>query len=155
MDIAIGAHIVQIDADDLHIFASRSWHIKKRTTKSLNGGERIYLYAATGASGRLLLHRLLTGAPPGMVVDHIDGNGLNNTRSNLRVCTCSENARNRRPNIGRALPKGVQRTKRGFAAQIRAGKVRRFERGFATPEDAARRYSEWAAELHGQFWRTK
>lgn len=43
----------------------------------------------------ILLHRFIMNAPVGMVVDHIDHNPLNNRKNNLRVCTNSENSRNR------------------------------------------------------------
>lgn len=41
------------------------------------------------------LHRIITGCPQGLVVDHINHNGLDNRKSNLRICTIKENARNR------------------------------------------------------------
>lgn len=47
--------------------------------------------------GRIVeLHRWLMGEPEGMYVDHIDGNTLNNSRTNLRVCTNAANIRNGR-----------------------------------------------------------
>ena len=44
---------------------------------------------------RVFLHRLLTNCPAGKVVDHIDGNPLNNLKSNLKICTQKENTKNR------------------------------------------------------------
>lgn len=41
------------------------------------------------------LHRFILDAPDGMFVDHIDGDGLNNQRANLRLVTRSQNMQNR------------------------------------------------------------
>ena len=42
----------------------------------------------------IIMHRVITNAPDGMSVDHIDGNGLNNQKGNLRICTTAENSSN-------------------------------------------------------------
>ncbi len=50
-------------------------------------------YARNGKVG--WMHRFLLNAPRGVLIDHQDHNGLNNTRHNLRLCNNSENGRNR------------------------------------------------------------
>lgn len=81
-----------IDAEDVNDVLCYLWHaIWSKTAKKW--------YAATPSGGKkgqiLYLHRLLMGEPEGMYVDHINGDGLDNRRANLRVVTMSENMHNR------------------------------------------------------------
>ena len=50
--------------------------------------------------GLILMHRVIVEAPEEMSVDHIDGNGLNNVRDNLRLCSHKQNIRAQRPQTG-------------------------------------------------------
>jgi hypothetical protein len=62
------------------------------------------------------MHRLLTDAPLGLMVDHIDRNGLNNQRSNLRLVTNAENGQNRtlhQRNNKSSGVRGVTKTEQG------------------------------------------
>ena len=99
----------------------------------------------------ITMHRHLTDAPAGFEIDHINGNALDNRRSNLRVCTRAENARNvrcRGPGF-----KGVERKLNRFRARIAAG-GRRITLGYYVTEvDAARAYDAAARQHHGQFAR--
>jgi hypothetical protein len=143
-----GGRLVLLDAEGQALFRSAPWHLYRRVTSS----GKVYEYLCNRRRG-VLFHRVLTQAAAGMVVDHINGNGLDNRLSNLRVCSHAENMRNRKANEGKALPKGVSFKGVSFAAQIRAGEVRRFRRGFKTIEEAQACYATWAQELHGSFAR--
>lgn len=97
------------------------------------------------------LHTFLTGLP---LVDHRNGNGLDNRRANLREATHAENMRNRGPlSTNTSGFKGVSpdKTRGKWRAQIQVdGKVYRLG-CYATAEAAALAYDVAAVELHGEF----
>jgi hypothetical protein len=88
--------------------------------------------------------------------DHIDGNGLNNQRSNLRASSQAENMRNRRRNIANVAGfKGVSPTRDGskWRARIWRDDTSVHLGTFATPEGAARAYDAAAMAQFGDFAR--
>lgn len=103
----------------------------------------------------ILMSRQIMNAPSGMVVDHINGDPLDNRRSNLRVCTHAENMRNRRKSRASTQPyKGVERQRNGaWMARITAGGQRHARGGFSTAEAASQEYDRLALQLHGPFAR--
>ena len=107
---------------------------------------------------RLQMHRLIVDAPEGLMVDHKDGNGLNNQRSNLRICTHSQNARNQAGNRNRMYSryKGVTWHKGAhkWQAAIRGDNKMDYYLGcFIDEQDAAIAYNTAATRLHGEFAR--
>jgi hypothetical protein len=89
-----GLHAL-VDAEDYEWLKDYKWH----ATYSRASGT---MYACRRDGRRtVLLHRQIMNPPKGMVVDHINGNGLDNRRCNLRICTQAQNAHNRRGHAGR------------------------------------------------------
>lgn len=98
----------------------------------------------------IYMHRAVMAAKPGEIVDHIDGDGLNNTRANLRVGDLSLNAINRHYTSSTGF-RGVHRAGTGFRAQAsRAGRTHRGRRR-ETALEAALDYDEIATRIFGAF----
>lgn len=102
------------------------------------------------------LHRDLMGAADGTEVDHINGNTLDNRRSNLRMATSSQNKWNtrlRRDN--RTGYRGVRKRSdcERWAAEIAYKGRRTYLGSFPTPEAANAAYSAAADRLYGEFRR--
>lgn len=108
----------------------------------------------------LSMHRLVVGAEPGQQVDHVNRDGLDNRRANLRLATNGQNRANSRSasasgykGVYRVPNKGVYRTTDKWRAQIRAG-GRIIHLGyFGDAETAARAYDAAAREYFGEFAR--
>lgn len=153
--IKIAGHDVLIDEEDLHLLLDRKWHV--RANRSNRYVQR-NLTDGHGYLGCESLHRLITGCEDGMVVDHINGNGLDNRRCNLRVCSHSENMQNRKMHRNNQSGyKGIyfdpDLNGRPWRAQIRAY-GRKYNLGrFDTAEEAYAAYLRAAEKLHGEFAR--
>lgn len=116
-------------------------------TKDTNG------YVYIGIDGkRYGAHRLAMllkeGRWPINMVDHIDGNGLNNRPENLRHCNKSENGQNQIGRRGKMLPMGVHPNRTRFMARIKIAGVDHFLGTHDTPEEASEAYLKAKRELH-------
>ena len=134
-----------VDPEDYYRLAQFIWYATSVCNK---------FYAARMCRGkRVLMHRRIMGAQPHLVVDHIDHNGLNNCKSNLRLCTQAQNNRNVVSRKGISKYKGVHfnRINKKWLASIQLnGKT--YHLGCFTDEiAAAKAYDEKAKILHRQF----
>lgn len=100
----------------------------------------------------VLLHRFILDAPKGMVVDHINGNGLDCRRENMRLCTNTENLYNQKPRR-QGEYKGVQKSGYRWDALITVNYEVISLGRFASEEAAARAYDAAARRHHGEFAR--
>ncbi len=111
-------------------------------------------YAVRKEKGKTIyMHNEIMEPPSGYIVDHIDHRSLNNSRSNLRLATKSQNCCNQKKKGGRTSKyKGVYRDKRGhWRAKINFdGKTICLGR-YKNEIDAAKAYDKAAKELHGEF----
>lgn len=144
--------IALVDSADLDLLTRWRWEYLP------NGrdGYAVRRFRSGGKHITIYLHRQLLRAAPGEIVDHINGNGLDNRRENLRLATASENMANR-PAKPRDIPyRGVYRSRSGptpYKAMLSvAGKCRHLG-WFARMEDAARAYDRAAYATWGRFAR--
>lgn len=117
---------------------------------SVSGTPEKGQYAVSRIGGQMVrLHRKIMDAAGDKVVDHINGDTLDNRRENLRVCSHAQNTRNQRPRNGSF--KGVSYDRGAWRADIMAdGKSYRLGR-FKTAIAAAVTYDQAAKRLHGEF----
>ena len=113
-------------------------------------------YAVRWSEGKVvLMHRVITAAPQGVQVDHINGDGLDNRRDNLRLCSNAENQHNKRVQPHSSKYKGVWWD--APSGKWRAGIAingRNKHLGYFTSElDAAHAYDEAALKAWGEFAR--
>lgn len=141
-----------LDAEDAYLVCGRDWHARKCSGP-------VYAVAnghpdENGKRGQIQMHRLIMGAPKGILVDHRDGNGLNNRRSNLRLATKAENARNKPAHRNnRSGLKGVHwsQVNRRWIALITHDGQKHHLGTFGTKEEASAAYEAAAIRLHGEF----
>jgi hypothetical protein len=136
---------LQIDRADYERFKGKRIHIGK-------SGYPYILEKRDGKPKRIALHRAILNFPKNYLVDHVDGNKWNLTRSNLRLATTAENNRNRK-GWNQTGAKGVAQLRNAWQSEIYAENKRYHIGRFATRLYAAVAYDMWAEILHGNFAR--
>lgn len=138
-----------VDDRDYEYLSQFKWHYDSRgyaTRNTTVGGREI----------TIRMHRVILGltSADNCQADHVDGNRLNNTRSNLRIATKTENLRNKAMHKNNTTGyKGVYCRRGRYRAHIQT-EGRNIHIGtYNTPEAAARAYDEAAKKYFGKFAR--
>lgn len=131
-----------VDDEDYEKVSQYNWH-------TMGSSKQTYFYAAT----KVRMHRLVMDAPPGLMVDHINGDTLDNRKSNLRLCTNSQNQQNTGSRGGTSKYKGVSFRKRSnkWIAAFRFDGKPYYCGVWDTEEDAARAVDKKRGEVCGDF----
>jgi hypothetical protein len=159
-DLGYGVHVITltqgkfalVDSADAAAIGCHNWCAVKS-----GNGKSWYAVRAVRIDGRKALvqmHREILQVGPGLMVDHRNGDGLDNRRENIRQATASENSCNRGPRkINKCGYKGVDRHDGLWRARIMA-RGKRVELGsYETPELASAAYEQAAKTLHGEYRR--
>lgn len=120
------------------------WHVLKGANTWYAKRNRVKPY---------MLHGFLTGW---ILVDHINGNGLDNRRANLRLASHAQNHANSQKRKGKSSPyKGVSWSRSGakWMATIRSAGKTTYLGVFTNPIEAAKAYDRAASEIYGEFAR--
>jgi hypothetical protein len=144
-------HVALVDDDLFEHLNQWNWRaVKDGNTIYVKRNFRIGSHVKT-----IQMHRLIMELShgDGKQVDHIDGNGLNNQKANLRICTNSQNHANIPKRFGKSVFKGVyfNTGSQKWLAQIRVNNQRKHLGYFAREKDAAVAYNKAALIHFGEF----
>jgi hypothetical protein len=142
-----------VDDEDYNFLMQWKWHAKP----NMNNG----YYAIRGfkneknTMSKIHMHRVIMNlTDPNLVVDHIDGNPLNNQKSNLRICTKDQNRHNRKASKSKKSKYlGVFWNKEcnKWYSQIKDGKKIIYLGIHNTEEEAAMAYDEASKKKYGEY----
>jgi hypothetical protein len=144
---------VILDPQDYYTFANFKWSL---------GGNGKKFYCVRGVKNEIgeikivRLHRQIIEAPDGLLVDHRNGNGLDNRRTNLRIATQSQNMQNRQKrknSTSRFIGVWFVKNKNLWESRITYQGKRLWLGRFKSEISAAHAYDSAAKKYHGEFAR--
>lgn len=145
-------YVAMVDDEDYEALSAFKWSANISHGKNHDSVYAVRAVHHKRKSTMIQMHRVITGAEPGELVDHRDTNGINNQRKNLRICNHSQNFQNARKRKSRFQHKGVH-----FRAAMRKpweARVGGKTVGWFREEcDAALAYNLVALEKYGEFAR--
>jgi hypothetical protein len=144
--------VALVDEADFDLVMQFRWYVREGERPRRPDGP--YAFANPYRDGRqrpVSMHKLITGWPS---TDHVNHNGLDNRRENLRPATASQNGANRRPVLGHSSQyKGVRwyPPRSNWCARIRVNGKLHHLGYFANEADAGRAYDAAATEFFGEY----
>lgn len=137
--------VATVDKGDVGWLSKHKWHFEA-------GGYACRRARTTNGKRHIWMHREIMECPEGMVVDHINGDKLDNRKDNLRVCTYAQNAMNRRPGE-RTGYRGVIVIDGRYQAVTRVEGNPRLLGKWNTAEEAARAHDAAAIQYRSPYVR--
>jgi hypothetical protein len=129
--------VALVDDEDYSVLSAFKWHVNARTKGRFYALRREWNGVAR-KSTPVLMHRVIVNCPHGMVVDHINGNTLDNRRCNLRIATNQQNCSHRFGNKNnRSGHTGVWEVKPGIWRAALTFKRKRIHLGYHSSKEAA------------------
>lgn len=148
-----GMKSILLDDKDWSLVNKYRWYVNK-VNNSFYAQTNIH---KNGNNTILRMHNLIMNVENGNIVDHRDGNGLDNRRFNLRLATQKQNLMNRGKTIlntsgfkGVSWHKGTQKWQTNISVNGKTKCIGVFD----DPVKAAKAYDFWAIDLHGEFAKT-
>lgn len=154
----VGNYTILVDKEDEELLIQHFSSVRKQAYPR-TAVRAVDLWFGKENGGAVSLHRYLMKAQPGQIVDHINGNPLDNRKANLRFVTAQENGMNRGSNKNKKLPKGVMYRKankhRPYVACIRHHGLLVHLGAYETVEQAKKAYDTAASLLFNEYVRTE
>jgi hypothetical protein len=142
--------VALVDDEDYDYLMQWKWRVRKQGN---NFYARTYTPMVDWHRKELAMHRIIMNTPPTLEVDHIDHNGLNNQKSNLRNCTEKQNKQNKKSFGLTSIYLGVSFNKNAkkFQAMIKIDGKGIYGGSWDDEEDAAKSYDVLARQYFGEF----
>lgn len=139
--------VTQVDDEDFDFLNQWRWHYNKSCVKRTIRLGKTFKH--------IIMARLLLNAnDSSLVVDHIDGNPLNNSKMNLRICSPNDNNKNLSKHKDNTSGyKGVVKKGNKWRAKIGVNRKHILLGYYSSKEEAARAYNEAAIKYFGEFAR--